>query len=124
MCIRDRDLDALVAAGEFRHDLLYRLQVVTLRLPPLRDRREDLRPLADRFLAQALAEHGRRIEGLASDAYARMAAYDWPGNVRELRNAIESAVILASGPVLTATDFPLRNGGAGATMPEAPAVLP
>ena len=115
----NRDLDALAAAGEFRHDLLYRLQVVTLRLPPLRDRREDLRPLADRFLAQALAEHGRRIEGLASDAYARLAAYDWPGNVRELRNAIESAVILASGPVLTAADFPLRNGAAGA-----PAVPP
>ncbi len=118
----NRDLEALVAAGEFRHDLLYRLQVVTLRLPPLRERREDLRPLADRFLAQASAEHGRRIEGLAPDAYARLEQYDWPGNVRELRNAIESAVILASGPLLTAADFPLRNSAGGKT--HAPPGLP
>lgn len=97
----NRDLNELVEAGDFRHDLLYRLQVVTLRVPALRERRGDIRALTDRFVAQACAEHGRHIEAVAPAAYARLESYDWPGNVRELRNTIESAVILAAGSILT-----------------------
>jgi DNA-binding NtrC family response regulator len=101
----NRDLDELVEAGEFRHDLLYRLQVVTIRLPPLRERREDIRTLADRFRAAASTEHGRHVESIDASGYERLTAYDWPGNVRELRNVIESAVIMARGPVLRAEDL-------------------
>jgi DNA-binding NtrC family response regulator len=101
----NRDLDELVEAGEFRQDLLYRLQVVTLRLPPLRARREDVRAFVDRFVAGACAEHGRHVESLAPEGYARLEAHDWPGNVRELRNVVESAVIMAVGPVLRAEDI-------------------
>lgn len=96
----NRDLNELVAAGEFRHDLLYRLQVVTLHVPALRERREDIRALTDRFVAQACVEHGRHLDAVAQSVYACLESYDWPGNVRELRNTIESAVILASGSVL------------------------
>ena len=103
----NRDLDDWVKAGEFRHDLLYRLQVVTLRLPPLRSRKEDIRPLADRMIAQSCAEHGRHIESVEAACYAKLEAFEWPGNVRELRNVIESAVIMASGPVLRAEDIKL-----------------
>ena len=106
----NRDLDEMVEAGEFRRDLLYRLQVVTIRLPPLRSRREDIRAFVDRFVAAACAEHGRHVESVAPDCYARLEAYDWPGNVRELRNVIESAVIMATGPVLRAEDVRLGRG--------------
>lgn len=96
----NRDLNELVEAGEFRHDLLYRLQVVTLRVPALRERRADIRILTDRFVAQACAEHGRHMEAVAPAAYALLESYNWPGNVRELKNVIESAVILTAGSVL------------------------
>ncbi len=110
----NRDLDELVEAGEFRHDLLYRLQVVTIRLPPLRERREDVRALADRFRAAASAEHGRHVESIDPAGYERLAAYAWPGNVRELRNVIESAVIMARGPVLRAEDLRVGRQDEGA----------
>jgi DNA-binding NtrC family response regulator len=106
----NRDLDELVAAGEFRQDLLYRLQVVTLRLPPLRARREDIRTFVDRFVAGACAEHGRHVDSVAQAGYERLEGYDWPGNVRELRNVVESAVIMAVGSVLGADDIKLGRG--------------
>ena len=108
----NRDLGARVAAGEFRQDLLYRLQVVTLALPPLRERREDVRPLAERFLAMAQREHGRRIREIEPEWYARLEAHGWPGNVRELRNVVEAAVVTAPDEVLRAER--LRLGGTGA----------
>jgi DNA-binding NtrC family response regulator len=106
----NRDLDELVEAGEFRQDLLYRLQVVTIRLPPLRDRREDIRELTSRFVAAACAEHGRHIDAIEPSAYERLERHDWPGNVRELRNVVESAVIMAIGLTLRAEDIRLGRG--------------
>lgn len=98
----NRDLDARVSAGAFRQDLLYRLQVVGLVLPPLRERRTDIRPLAERFIALAQADHGRHIREVEPEWYARLEAYAWPGNIRELRNTVEAAVVTAPGDVLQA----------------------
>lgn len=109
----NRDLEELVEAGEFRHDLLYRLQVVTIRLPPLRARREDIRPLTDRFMASACAEHGRHVERAEPGYYAKLESYGWPGNIRELRNVVESSVIMAGGPVLRADDLSLGRNEKG-----------
>ncbi len=111
----NRDLDELVGSGEFRHDLLYRLQVITLQLPPLRERREDIRAMADRFISMACAEHGRHIDVVDQAAYARLEAYGWPGNVRELRNVIEASVIMAGGPVLQAEDIRVGRPDAAGT---------
>jgi two-component system response regulator AtoC len=102
-----RDLRKAVAAGQFREDLLYRLDVVTVRLPPLRDRREDIPALAAHFLAR----HARLrpdLEGLAlgDDAREALLAHRWPGNVRELEHALERAVVLADGPVVREQDLP------------------
>jgi DNA-binding NtrC family response regulator len=109
----NRDLDELVEAGEFRQDLLYRLQVITLRLPPLRARREDIRELTNRFVAAACAEHGRYIETVDSACYERLEQHEWPGNIRELRNVVESAVIMAPGPVLKGDDLRFGRGESG-----------
>jgi len=118
----NRDLEDLVAAGEFRADLLYRLQVVTLRLPPLRERREDIRPLADRFIAQACEAHGRAIAAVEPEVYAALEAYEWPGNVRQLRNVLEAAVVMATHPTLRAADLrlsePRRSAAEKWSLPE------
>jgi len=105
----NRDLRGLVASGDFREDLLYRLKVVTIDIPPLRERREDIRPLADRFIAAACADHGRVVTTVEPDCYAALKAFDWPGNVRQLRNVIESAVIMAAGTKLRAQDLRLTE---------------
>jgi two-component system response regulator HydG len=107
----NRDLDEMVAAGEFREDLLYRLKVVTLRIPPLRERREDIRPLADRFLALACEEHGRTITSVDPGVYDLLERQEWPGNVRQLRNAIEAAVVMAVKPQLQAANLRLDDVG-------------
>ncbi len=96
----NKDLEELVENGEFREDLLYRLKVVTLHIPPLRQRREDIRPLADRFIATACEEHGRFITSVEQSFYEKLESFDWPGNVRQLQNVIESTVIMAKEPVL------------------------
>ena len=88
------DLETLVADGRFREDLFYRLNVVSLEIPPLRDRVEDVAPLAMFFLGRYAEENGKRIDGFDEDALGLLAAYGWPGNVRELENAIERAVVL------------------------------
>lgn len=98
----NRDLEAKLASGAFRQDLLYRLQVVGIALPPLRERREDIRPLAERFVAMAQSEHGRFIRAIEPEWYNRLETYPWPGNVRELRNAVEAAVVTAPDDVLRA----------------------
>ncbi len=113
----NRDLDSRVASGAFRQDLLYRLQVVGIALPPLRERRADIRPLAERFMAWAQTEHGRRIREVEPEWHARLEAYAWPGNIRELRNTVEAAVVTAPGEILLADR--LRLGG-----PSAPAPAP
>jgi DNA-binding NtrC family response regulator len=101
-----QDLDAMVAAGTFRADLYYRLKVVTARLPPLRDRREDIPLLAARFLQVAAARFGARARRLEPDALATLERADWPGNVRELRHALEHAAALCEGETVGVADLP------------------
>jgi DNA-binding NtrC family response regulator len=103
----NRILDDMVAAGNFREDLLYRLKVVDLNIPPLRERVGDIRPLTDRFVASACAEHGRRISEIEQSFYQTLEQYDWPGNIRQLRNVIESAVVLSTSPILTSSNLRL-----------------
>jgi two-component system response regulator HydG len=100
VCASNADLVGEVAAGRFRADLFYRINVMTLSIPPLRERREDIAPLADAFLAQVTVRFGKPIRGIAAETYRRLTAYDWPGNARELRNVVERAVLLEQGPEL------------------------
>ncbi|MDX9868499.1 MAG: sigma-54 dependent transcriptional regulator [Kiritimatiellia bacterium] len=117
----NRDLDALVREGAFREDLLYRLNVVTLRVPPLRERREDIRPMADRFIARAAAENNKTITCVRPEFYAALEAFAWPGNVRQLRNIVESAVLLSPGGELGADSAALPGDSArAAAAPDAP----
>jgi DNA-binding NtrC family response regulator len=97
----------MTEAGEFRTDLLYRLKVVDLRIPPLRERREDIRPMTDHFVAQACREHGRRVTEVEPEFYTRLERFDWPGNVRQLRNVVEASVVMATEPVLRASKLQL-----------------
>ncbi|HSH44575.1 MAG TPA: sigma-54 dependent transcriptional regulator [Longimicrobiales bacterium] len=110
----NRDLRGAIDAGAFREDLYYRLAVVPIRVPPLRERKDDIPALAGRFAQQRAREVGRVIEGIAPDAMDRLMDHDWPGNVRELAHAVERAVILSPGPVIPASAFELR-GAAGVT---------
>jgi DNA-binding NtrC family response regulator len=103
----NRDLAAMVEKGTFRKDLFYRLNVVNLRLPSLRDRREDIPLLAAHFLDRISREHGRKFT-LSDEALRTMMRYDWPGNVRELENSVERACALSSGPMLHLGDLPTQ----------------
>ncbi len=102
----NRDLDEEVARGNFRSDLLYRLNVVRIRLAPLRERREDIIPLAKYFVSRFASESGNRVADIAEDAIAALNDYHWPGNVRQLRNAIHHACLLCDGPTISAEDLP------------------
>ncbi len=102
----NKDLKQAVANGEFREDLYYRVNVVTIELPPLRDRKEDVPLLAQHFLKEFAVENQKDITGFSTDAADFLFKYDWPGNVRELENAIERAVILARSPSIQVTDLP------------------
>ena len=104
----NRDIEADIRAGRFREDLFYRLNVVEIRVPPLRDRPEDIIHLARRFLAFFSAAAGRRAPELSKEAEALMLSYRWPGNVRELRNAIERALILWPAEIIAKEAFPDR----------------
>ena len=99
------DLPAAVAAGRFREDLYFRLNVLTLLVPPLRERRADILPLAEHLLSTMRGVHGREAE-LTEGSRRMLAAYDWPGNIRELRNAIERAVVFGQDGALEPKDFP------------------
>ena len=101
----NRDLRQLVAEGRFQEDLFYRLNVIPIHLPPLRDRREDIPVLAEHFIAKHAQRIGRRVERVEDAVFTALAQYGWPGNVRELENTIERAVVLSGGPVLTAADI-------------------
>ena len=108
------DLEAAVAKGTFREDLYWRIRVVALRLPPLRERREDVAVLAASFLDRFRAEHGRPPAELAPEALSLLTSWPWPGNVRELEHCIERAVLLARGPRIGAEDLGLRAPSAPA----------
>ena len=109
----NRDLREMVGQGSFREDLLFRLQVVTIELPPLRERGGDLPLLIDHFIGELAEAHGRGARGISPEARTALLRYAWPGNVRELRNAIENMVLLARGEVLALEDVPepIREGG-------------
>ena len=101
----NHDLESDVRSGKFRQDLFFRLNVVQVKLPPLRERRGDIPILAQHFI-EKFSESSRSARAIAEDAMARLTGYDWPGNVRELENAIERAVALGSGPILHSGDLP------------------
>jgi transcriptional regulator with GAF, ATPase, and Fis domain len=101
-----QDLERLIREGRFREDLFYRLNVITLTVPPLRDRSEDLPELANHFLKTYAARSGKAVGQIDDEALIALRGYRWPGNVRELENAIERAVVVSDGPVLTASDLP------------------
>jgi NtrC-family two-component system response regulator AlgB len=113
----NRDLDADVAAARFREDLLYRLNVIEIQVPSLRERREDIVPLARHFMAFFARQARQPVPELAPEAEAALLRYDWPGNVRELRNAMERAVVLMEGRVLGAASLPRKVADAPATGP-------
>ena len=102
-----RDLEALVREGRFREDLYYRINVVTIALPPLRERREDLPPLIEHFLRAFAGKNGKTVRGLTREAREALLRYDYPGNIRELENLIERAVVLTRDDVIGVEDLPL-----------------
>ncbi len=104
----NRDLEEECRRGAFRSDLFYRLNVIPLQLPPLRDRREDVLPLMETFLQTLAQDHGMEPKALSSEALDAVMVYDWPGNVRELENALEHAVVLTKGPVIEPSALPER----------------
>ena len=115
----NRPLRDAVEAGEFRDDLYYRLNVLTIYLPPLRERRDDIPLLVRTFVQELAREHDRAFHGISAGAMQILTDYAWPGNVRELRNLIESMVVLSPGREITAADIPreLREGGKGRLLP-------
>jgi len=106
----NRDLVAEVAAGRFREDLYYRLNVIEVTLPPLRERRRDVLPLARHLLAFFARQTGKRVNDFTADACAALERHAWPGNLRELRNAVERGVILAAGSAVDVADLPAQVG--------------
>jgi two-component system response regulator HydG len=117
----NRDLAPLVETGAFREDLFYRLHIIPIEVPPLRDRKEDILPLVTHFITSISAEMAKSIEGVSDEAMELLMRYDWPGNIRELENMIERAIVLCEGNVLEAQLFPLNErraprAGAAATL--------
>src|SRR4030095_7734128 len=96
----NRDLRRMVMEGTFQEDLFYRLSVIPIEIPPLRERREDIPALVDHFVARRRERTGERVDQVSDEAREAMLSYDWPGNVRELENTIERAVVLAVSPVI------------------------
>ncbi len=113
ICATNRDLIGLVRAGTFRQDLFFRLNGISLVIPPLRDRRAEIPPLVQAFVAQACRDAGRPELPVSREAMAALEAHDWPGNVRELRNVIERAVTLCTGAVIDAHHLPPPEAGFG-----------
>jgi two-component system response regulator AtoC len=111
----NKNLEALVREGKFREDLFYRLDVVPIHLPPLRERREDIPLLINAFIHEFAKQNDKKITGLTADAQAALQKYDWPGNIRELRAALEHAVALCRGERLGVRDLPARVLGQSAS---------
>jgi len=113
----NHDVGQMVREKRFREDLYYRLKVITVVVPPLRERREDIRMLSEHFLRIYSAKNNRRLEGFTDEALRRLEGYSWPGNVRELENVVERAVVLERGTLIDVTDLPEEVAGA-APLPE------
>jgi DNA-binding NtrC family response regulator len=122
----NRDLDGAVKSGDFRTDLFYRLNVIRIVLPPLRQRKDDVRSLANYFLRRFGVETKKNFTSISGSAMEKLVAYNWPGNVRELGNVIESAVVLGQGPELTMQDLPPKivSATGAATVAERPSLQP
>jgi transcriptional regulator with GAF, ATPase, and Fis domain len=122
----NRDLEAALARGDFREDLYYRLRVFEIRLPPLRERRDDILPLAEAFLEELGTTVGRPAAGISREALDALLSHAWPGNVRELRNALERATILCDGGLITMEHLPIGVGGPASSLGrnEDPAAFP
>lgn len=118
VALTNADLEEAVAARRFREDLFYRLNVLPLRIPPLRERRADIEPLAERFLALLADVHRRPAPRLSPAARQMLIAYDFPGNARELRNLLERALVNCTGDEIAATDLPGQLGGRGEPLGE------
>ncbi|MFN2349990.1 MAG: sigma-54-dependent transcriptional regulator [Thioalkalivibrio sp.] len=108
----NRNLEVMIEAGEFRHDLYHRLNVVNIHMPPLRARREDIPALVQSFVEEFAERYHRQVEGFDAASLERMQDYDWPGNVRELRNLVERSIALADGPILQLDPRWASTGGA------------
>jgi len=106
-----RDLESMVASGQFRQDLYYRLRVFPIVVPPLRERIEDIPELVQAFVEKSAAATGRRINGIEDDALVLLKSHDWPGNIRELQHCVESAVVLSEFDLLTEEDFQIPGSG-------------
>lgn len=106
VCATNRDLEKLVRQGKFRQDLYYRIHIIAMTIPPLRERREDIPLLADQFLHRFSMLNNKTIEGFSPKVYARFYTYGWPGNIRELENAVERAVVLCQNEMITLDDLP------------------
>ncbi|MCA9394733.1 MAG: sigma-54-dependent Fis family transcriptional regulator [Candidatus Omnitrophica bacterium] len=102
----NQQLTKLVDEGEFREDLYYRINVIAIQMPPLRDRRDDIKPLADHFLEMFSRANNKTVKEMSDEVLALFKSYSWPGNIRELENAIEGAVIMAKGDVIQLSDIP------------------
>jgi two-component system response regulator HydG len=112
----NRDLSGMVQSGQFREDLYYRLNVVSIEMPPLRERKDDIVPLANTFIRRFAGELKKKIDGLEPDAHKLLMRYNWPGNIRELENTIERAMLLAEGRAIASVDLrlgevPTAGGG-------------
>lgn len=120
ICATNRDLEEMVRQGEFREDLLYRINTIHLHIPALRERKEDILPLANRFLKQYSAQYGRTVEKLSTETEHRLTEYPWYGNIRELQHTIEKAVILSEGKELQAETLQFSHAHpiGGTTQPE------
>jgi two-component system NtrC family response regulator len=105
----NRDLQTLVREGRFREDLFFRLNVILLKVPPLRERKEDVPVLMDHFLARYAKQNGKPISGVSREAMDRLIKYDYPGNVRELENIVERAVVISRTPVIALRDLPFKE---------------
>jgi len=118
----NRGLKKLVESGAFREDLYYRLNVIPVTLPPLRERKEDIPLLVEHFLAQSRTEMQKPLEGVSAEAMEMLMAHDWPGNVRELRNVLERGAVMARGPIITPMELELALPAllAGATPTDSP----
>jgi transcriptional regulator with GAF, ATPase, and Fis domain len=110
-----QDLEGLIRSGRFREDLFYRLNVIPIEIPPLRDRRDDIPVLVEHFVKKHAQRTGRRVERIDEGGLAGLQQYDWPGNVRELENTIERAVVLSPGPVIAARAISVLGAAAPAT---------
>ena len=119
----NKDLIEEIRAGRFREDLYFRLNVVPIFVPSLRERQDDIAPLADHFMSVLATEYGRRPKRMAPEAAARLRQYAWPGNVRELRNVIERLIIMVQGDTITAQDlgFLGRDGVPDTPLAQGPA---